>query len=292
MRYLEYFFAASNAADTARVRRIAERVVAAAGRASPAERRSSFYSSIGERIVYVMRDQLTEEGQLDSLRRNTAAYVALKRANWAKASGERPEALQFPIGASAPPIQGQFWFGRGNATGARPTKGKVALVFVADVAGGHCDPHHTCIAYAALRRLAQRFPSLEITTLTRTEGYFKHTLPSTPAEEADLLWRELHESHGLPGVLAVELTDFWRLPGLDRRRIDRETANQSHYSFGRTWTSKPYGAYLIDPNGVIVEVSAISPDRSGKNGIFDRRMEARFAKLIEILLERQRLAGP
>lgn len=279
---------AKNAGDTAIVHRAAQRYLDIVARASPADRRSTFYqtfASIGAYTALVERD---EAALLDSLRHSTASYVALKRAMWAKASGERPEALRFPIGQPAPPVEGTFWFGRDDSSETRPAKGKIGLVVYLDHDCRTMSNYQCWPAYASLRRLAQRFPALEVTIMTRTRGFFSQMAPPAPAEEAQVLHEWWQGFHHLPGALAVTATEFWRLPAPDRRRIDRSTANETHYSFGRSWELRPGMAFLVDRDGTIIEVGELGLKDS--MGVPD--VEMHLGQLIQILLDRQAAGDP
>ncbi|HEX7940617.1 MAG TPA: hypothetical protein VF488_02365, partial [Gemmatimonadaceae bacterium] len=274
---------AKNAGDTAMVRRVAQRYLDIVARASQADRRNPFYQAFGATAAYTAMILKDETALLDSLRHGSAGYIAFKRAAWAKASGERGEALRFPIGEPAAPVEGTVWFGRDDASAPRPSKGKLGLVLFLDyncrgMSNGRCWP-----AYASLRRLAHRFPTLQVTVVARTHGFFSEMAPPTPAEEAQVLHEWWQEFHRLPGALAVTATDFWRLDDPDRRRIDRPTPNETHYSFGRSWELKPGMAFLVDRDGTILEVGTLGLKDS--MGVPD--VEMQFARLIEILLGRQ-----
>jgi hypothetical protein len=278
---------AKNAGDTSMVRRVAQRYIDIITRASPADRRTSFYQAYASISRYVALVTMDETALLDSLRHSTASYVALKRAMWAKASGERPEALHFPIGQLAPPVEGTFWFGRGDSSAPRPTKGKIGLVVYLDYGCRQMSNAQCWPAYASLRRLAQRFPALEVTIMARTHGFFSGMAPPTPAEEAQALHEWWQEFHHLPGALSVTATEFWRLPAPDRRRIDRSTVNETRYSFGRSWELEPGMAFLVDRDGTIVEVGELGLKDSW--GIPD--VETHLTRLLEILFQRQTAHG-
>jgi hypothetical protein len=275
----EFLRAAKVAGDTARIRWAAQRYLELDARLSNVDRRSQFYEELGATVEYLVLTTQQEAALLDSLRRGTAAYVALQRAAWAKASGELPQSLRFPIGERAPAIEGNFWFRRGDSSAAHPTNGKVSLVVFLDMCQGHDD----CWApYASVHRLAQRFPALEVTIVARTWGFFSQMAPPAPNREADVLRELLQDFHQLPGALAVTATDFWRLDPPDRRRIDRPTANETHYSFGRTWQIGRGTTFLVDQSGTIVGVG-----RLGSHDMFAvPDMEEHFARLIKILQAR------
>jgi hypothetical protein len=121
---------------------------------------------------------------LDSLRRGTPADVARLRSDWAKASGESGESYGRlrPAGSIAPPIEADFWFRRDDGAAPRPTRGKVALVVFLDQS--RCAAQQCFIAYAALHRLAARYPELEITLVARTHGYLSQAAPPPLARRA------------------------------------------------------------------------------------------------------------
>jgi hypothetical protein len=268
--------------DTARIRRVAVQTLALYSRLTSADKRTPFVAMWGPMLSYVTRTTMLEPMLMDSLRKGTAGYVALQQETWAKASGERPDALHFPIGRRALPIDANSWFWRGDSSAVRPDKGKVSLVVFLDwdcraTSGGACWP-----ASASLHRLARRFPEVEITSVTRTRGWFSEMMPPSPMEESKALQEWWHGFHLLPGTLAVATTDFWRLDSPDLRRIDRPTSNETNYSFGRTWALHPGMAFLVDRDGIIVEVGELGVHDSG--GIPD--VEEHLAKLIEILLTR------
>jgi hypothetical protein len=265
--------AAWDAGDSARVRKGADGVLAIGRALTPADRRSNDFP-LAELTMYRAMGRLHEFALLDSLRHGTAGYVALQRTIWSAASGERPDAMRFPLGEPAPPLEGQFWFRRGDSTGTRPTKGKVSLVVF--LAPKLCtESNRYCwIAYAALHRLATRFPRLEITLVSETRGYVSNMAPPTPAQEAETLRHFWLDRDQLPGALVVAVTDYWRLPAPDRRRIDRDVPNRVHYSFGRTWvTADGPEAYLVDRQGTIVDVRNLTL----------RSEERRLAEILEVV---------
>ncbi|HEX6534036.1 MAG TPA: hypothetical protein VF041_05535 [Gemmatimonadaceae bacterium] len=270
----QFINSAARAGDTARVRREVEHYLAVVARDSATDRGDATYRMFAARVAYDALIMVQERELLDSLRRGTAGFVALKRAAWAKVSGQRPDALSIPIGHPAPPVEGTFWFGRKDASAPRPTRGNVALVVFLDydcrfLSNGGCWP-----IYASLHRLAQRFPALEVTAAARTHGYFSEMAPPTPEQEATVLRDWWQGFHHLPGALAVTATDFWRLGGPDRRRIDRPTANETHYSFGRSWEVRAGMAFLVDRNGIIVDAVELRPEQT----------ELALGREIEVLL--------
>jgi hypothetical protein len=274
--------AAMNAGDTAALRRVGQVFVDMRARLSAADRRSPFYEAWGGMLSYLALNMMHERALLDSLRHSTASYVALKRSYWAQASGERPDALQFPIGETAPAIHGDSWFRGGDTSVARPTKGKLALVVYLDY---ECrDVSWGCAGdYAALRRLALRYPAVEVTVMARTHGYFSTLAPPTPGEEAGVLRQWWQEYQRLPGALAVTYTSFWRLDAPDSRRIDHAVANETRYSFGRSWKLQPGMAFLVDQDGIILD--AVKLGVRDSFGIPDE--ETHLGQLIDVLLTKR-----
>jgi len=277
--------------DTARQRRLGEAAIEIASSLTAADRRTNDFQGIkllldGAAIIG------TRPALLDSLRQSTSAYIALYRSIWEQIGGPGTS-LGRPLGESASPIQADFWFRRGDSTVSRPVKGKVNLVVFLDA--------RTCFrsysrtgrpicqtAASRLRRLARQFPDVEVTLVAQTRGWLDLGAPAaTAADEAAQLQHTWLEEQQLPGVLAVSATDFWRLPGLDRRRIDRDTPNVTNYSFGQTWAvagSRKAGptlvtSFLLDQNGVVVETA---------NDID----EAQMSELISILLARPLASRP
>lgn len=280
MRAFHLFLSAAwRAGDTARAEWAAQRIVVIGDSLTEAERRSSMFTTLGTGMIYNALSVLTHRAALDSLWHGTEGYVALRRSMWAKASFARPTSLSFPIGEPASAIEGDSWFRRGDTSATRPTHGKVALIVFL---GQDCPRLSTPCdnVYAALRRYATRFPELEITVVAQTQGYLQEVLPPTPQAEAELLRQWWHDFHRVPGALAVATTPFWRLKAPDRRRINREVANITHYSFGKSWTARTKGAFLVDRSGVIVYTTAA----------LGRDEEPSVAELVEILMRRD-LAG-
>ncbi|MBX6331754.1 MAG: hypothetical protein IRY91_07900 [Gemmatimonadaceae bacterium] len=285
--YAELMRQAANVLDTARLRRAAQQVVVIADSLTPAERESEAFSGLAQAVYGAWHFAVGERVLLDSLRQSTAAYVGLVRAMWAKVTGQRPDALELPIGEKAAPLSADFWFPQDSARGPRPTPGRVALVGFLDRIQCVDLPNDPTFASDAkrdercwqwgvnLRRLAERFPELEITVASQTHGYFLYAPPLAPAEEAADIARWV-AGHGIPGTLMVTSTPFWHLEAPDGRRIDKPDSNVTHYSFGKSWGAKG-SLYLVDQDGVIVEATGIG--LSGPD--FDE-----LSRKVDILLHR------
>jgi hypothetical protein len=289
--YYKLMTQATQVRDTARSLRAAQAVVVIGDSLTQADRESQAFGNVGNTILYdALRVAVGERVLLDSLRRSTAAYVGLTRFLWTKATGMRWGAIPMPVGERASPISADYWFPRDSARPPRPTPGHVALVvffdrtpcvddrrlqFASDdkqLERGEC-----WLAGAALRRLAERFPTLQITVVAATHGYFMYGPPDPATQEASLIERWT-AAHRVPGVLAVTSTSFWHLEAPDDRRVDKAEPNVTHYSFGKSWSADGEGAYaLIDRDGVIVDAWANLEDLP----------EAQLGRLIDILVHRQ-----
>ena len=293
------FVSAEGNADSAaaRVRKIAEKMAPIIDSLTEREfdALKSEYGALAEGIddaddfvarYYAMLNMsLGKRAFLDSLGRSTASYVKLKRGNWTRATGMRPETygLGNPLGERASPIEAEIWLGYDPSKGQRPAPGRVSLivflnshecngVIVTSSLYGNC-----ARSLAPLSWLEKRFPELEITVVGQSSGYFLYLKEGmTPAKEAALTKQWL-EAHGVHAPLAMTTSDSWRLPDPDGRRVSRPTENRTNYSFGKTSGVSNSASYLIDQDGIVVhsrQMNRWSVDED-------------FAEMIEILLKRQ-----
>jgi hypothetical protein len=291
--YMSVANVAQRAGDTALVRRIAQGIIARAD-SLPAPIRQRLDSGVS--VVVGAQAYLAKEALLDSLRRGTPQYVALMRSFLTRLWGtQQAPSLLAPIGDRAAPIAGEFWFRRERPNAPRPTPGRVSLIVFFR---GGCQAaisslerkwanDDSCWSEAAtLRRLALRFPALDITLVEHTRGYFASAALDTPAAEAEW-FRRWADAHRLPGALSVTVTPFRRLPDPDHRRVDELAGNFKNYPRA-IGVGVPL-AFLVDRNGVIVHQNVFgSPgaleDQPGLFGL-------RWVDLIEILLSRDGTAS-
>lgn len=284
-------------ADTARAQDVVARLVGIADSLTEAERELLAEKApllgggddVAQQIYGIYSIYFGEDAALDSLRRSTAAFVNLRRTLWVRATGRPPETFGWgmPIGEQASPIEADIWLGRDDGGEPRPTAGRISLV--AFLANPECRgrvnateevmyaPEVCVAALVGLRRLAERFPTLDITVVARTYGHFKYIKDGiTPEREAELTKRWL-ESFGVKAPLAMAITDAWWLPAPDRRRIEPADVNTTHYTFGKSWRlDAPVEAFLVDEDGIIIHAGSMGRDNRD------------FTRLIEVLLERQR----
>jgi hypothetical protein len=240
-----------------------------------------------QRYYALLNMALGKRAFLDSLRQSTAAYVKLKRDNWAKATGMLPESYKMgdPLGEHAKPIEADIWLGYDASKGPRPTPGRVSLVVFLDnhdcdgVPGSPLDMGDRCARnLVPLRLLEQRFPELEITVVSQTHGHFLYLKEGiTPQREAELTKKWL-EAHGVHAPLAMTATDVMRLPDPDSRRFERPNSNEINYAFGRSEKVQNGEAFLVDQDGIVVHTRDMN-----RASVYED-----YGVLIEILLERQR----
>jgi len=285
--YFSMLQASRDAGDTVRTVRIAQMLVNVADSLTVADRQSDeferpFDGIGGQLMIYEALDELTGlKVRTDSLLKSTAAYAALERGNWSKATGERPEALQIPIGQHAATLTADYWFPSTAGSSPRPGRGHIALVLflehtdcIISSASDAAAPASQCTTkMAELRRLAHRFPSIEIDIVMSTHGQFMYLPPTAPADEAALI-KQMVDTYQVPGaVLGVTSTPFWRLPNPDSRRIDKEIPNLAHYNFGKSWRVGSGSMFLVDPDGLIADAWRMREDELGH--------------FIEVLMQRQ-----
>ncbi|HEU4642603.1 MAG TPA: hypothetical protein VFS44_09120 [Gemmatimonadaceae bacterium] len=286
--YAKLMTEAKGAGDTARSRRAARWIVAVADSLTPEERESDKYQEMGgggggRLVVFAaVQELLGLQVMLDSLRHGTAALVSLERNMWAEWLRERPEALPLPIGEHAPTIAADYWLPSAAGSTPRPTPGHVSyLVFVDGVDCVQMDPlgdiRDGCgPTLATLRRMSERFPTLDVTLVSGTHGHFVYAPPMTPAEEAEMLRKWLEPYHIPRLTVAVTSTPYWNLPRPDGRRIDKPTANYTSYTFGKS--VKPLSnAYLIDQDGIVITALGMG--------------ESDLAQFIDVLVHRQVQGG-
>ncbi len=268
------------------------------------DRSNPAFNSDIRSLIYKALKYLTYPAGLDSLRRSTNAFVALQQANWEVTNGGYNPNASFPVGQQAAVLPVDYLWSNGsqpsihpvgqNAATVRPQPGRVGLI----VFYGHeCYTGSSfgvptgkrkfpcATSFAALKRLAQRFPELDITVATETHGYFSYLDPMGLAEEAEWLHKWHQGYHQLPGTLVVTKTPFWRLPDPDRRRIEEILPHVTSYAFGkkrdgRDWIV-PTSAFLISPEGVIIHADGLATP-------WTKLSEQEYSDLIAVLLDPNR----
>jgi len=292
--YATLLLAATYVGDSARAVRAARLVVGVADSLTVAERQSDAFERMrdgqdGSEYVYEALNVLTGmQTRMDSLRKSTAAYVALERAMWPEIAAGRPDiffltSVPMGVGEHTSALSADFWYPGAASSAPHPGRGHPALVLFLD--------HTNCIALgstddaqfgsfcasrlAEVRRLATRFPKIEIDIVMSTHGNFMYLPPTSPVEEAALI-KQLIDSTQIPGaIVGVTSTQFSRLPDPDSRRINKELPNNKHYTFeafGKAMPPASESLFLVDSNGLIVGSSMMPEDE--------------MAQFIQVLLER------
>jgi hypothetical protein len=197
------------------------------------------------------REVLEYEEIRDSLRiGGPEAYERVKRKIWADAGGE-PDKFPPPIGRPAIPITPEFFFRNPSDRGNRelasrasiapvsiPKSDRVTLLVFLNNAcrdgstplGGRLLDGGECWeSYGVLRRIAARFPSLDVTVMTQTRGALGAYLTNDSIQEAELIRSLWHDYHKLPVNIGVSYTPFFRIQKPDNRRIDNPLEHIQYY---------------------------------------------------------------
>lgn len=246
-------------------------------------------SSLGRMMIFNSMATADMGELMDSLRNGMSSYMALRQSHWEFASGSA-EDMPVPYGLQAPPLVGEFWYQRDNEAGLieriavdsngephkilsqRPLAGRNNLVIffkgcrqdkamVQQTGQRYTGANQPCDElYFVIRRLKQAYPDLEITLVIQTIGYFGHSSPLEPSEEADIISKWLLDYHQLPVTVVVNSTPYFRLQSPDGRRIDQTDRNRENYSFngllGSEITPEVY-SFLLDSDSRVVYYGVI-----------------------------------
>jgi len=188
--------------------------------------------------VGVTRGRSAALAVLDTMQKELLPLRPADQQMWTQnIAGERALFSQLET-RGLPPVHATQWYGAQGDT-IRPRSGQVSLLVF--VFGGGDYPMH-----ATLRRLHAKYGvrGLDITLMSRTQGYFRTLLTPSSTVEADSLGSYLLHFLKLPAAVAVEASPFSHLA--DGRRRDQATTNQQAYRFS---------AVLVDRHGVIRWVS-------------------------------------
>lgn len=302
--YGEMMNKARNFGDSTMARRWAQQVVAIGDSLTESERHSEKFKSRfpdeGRGLIFTAARVLVgQRPLLDSLRKSTAAFMALERSAWSSATGMRLGAFPIQVGKRAATIEAEYWFPRGAENDQWPRPGHVSIIAFLDCHGAprpedmHPAGGGPCARQgAALRRWAERFPELDIVVVSHTHGYFMYDAPPEPAAEAEWMHRWV-EAWVPRATLAVATTPFWRLPEPDGRVIGQDNANDSTYSFGSVISLKArkgpgwYYQQLYNPMLFLVDQDGLIVHHSG----FPGGSESWYTTLIDVLMQRQGAAA-
>lgn len=281
--------------DTAAGKFWANKILSVIDSGSNLGKDSLFLKNKAPFLIADSRRMIEHNVLLDSLRISGHAYATFLRSigkdlpdiGWGRRTKDRYDVM---VNQKAKPLAGEFIYSSsgerqgssvslaGTASSSAvscPTLGKVSLVVFlyggcrkeSPTSGtelerpGHTEESTMCMdGYTILRRIAKLYPEVDITIVSKTTGYLGELGPLTPQDEADSLrWLWL-EKHKLPARLIVENTEYFRLPGLDRRRIDQPYENSMNYPFLKRNENAEIGnksVYLIDSDGTILLFSTL-----------------------------------
>ncbi len=214
---------------------------------------------------------------MDSLRKSTEAFVALQQALFSKATGASD--VDLPAGKPVPVLEGDFWFPESARNVQYPQSGKVTLVsFVRPRLVSNAQD---LSQQTALRRVASRYPDVELILVTSTRGYFGPLEPPNAAKESALMDSLFRKFQAFPAVLTVTTGSFIALSDPDRRRIYQTDPNSENYpgTGGLEGRDKTGHTYLIDQDGKLVDMAGLSTEN-----------EESFTEMVEILLKRNKVA--
>lgn len=207
--------------------------------------------------IYSAIQYLEQQRLIDSLRKSTDAYVSY--LNLLRKLSKLNNAVELDL---AKPLTADFWFPDQPSTPI-PQPRKVSVI----VTTGDNDCNACLGGVAMVRRLSDLFPSVSFTLLAQTRGYHGLVIkPPDPDIEASLIDSIYRSIHGFPGTVGVSKTEFWRIEGLDRRRMNQDTPNEETYPTKNMDATASNQIYLIDRDSRIVLKRAWK-DRKSENEI-------------------------
>lgn len=281
--------------DSAAGKAWAEKVVSAIETASLAGSTDEFLSRSAPEVLANARELLANNDLLDSLDVSGKAYAAFRRSLWKDVNVYSPKVdTMRMIGQIAKPLRGDFVYTRSGQVASNsqtfPKDGKVSLIVFlyggcrwgTPILTGEVRQTHAanCLAtYTLLKRISRQYPELEITIASRTMGFIGMQAPLTPEVEAEMLKSWWLDKHQLPASLVITNTDYFRLPGLDGRRIDNADENTINYVFlegEREHTDIGNQMfYLVDTDGSILQA-----------GRMNTASERRIKQMLDIITKR------
>lgn len=254
------------------------------------------YKLLVSNIFFKDAQDATEAEGIDSLLVSTASYRRYLKHLWSRMM---LDPLNSPVGMAVPPLGGDFWFQSDSslnetsgaisyhkiAAETRPVPGQINMIVflqggchdrTVGLRFGRGNGGHRCWPmFAAIRRMKQAYPQLVITVASKTYGSLGNAPPIPPEEEADTLAKYFLGFHHLPATMVVSMTKYFRLAGLDQRRIDTETTNEQNYTINGFSLAKHKNVLLIDQAGKIFYTGSITGLDEGRllgklNAVFNR----------------------
>ncbi len=257
----------------------------------PLERRTSPLISYMAYRFFPTAKLLRESEIMEKLSVSTSAYSEYLKDLWKQIGGSNE--LVLPLDSIAPQLIGKWLYTAQKDANDNlfasllpdskidfPRKGKINLI--AFIEGGcHEDAYKTTpgtfqrlvaivdaegrsascnSTIEAINRIKEKYPEIELTIVSRTFGLFGTVLPESPEKEAETLAKYFIEHYNVNGNVLVAETEYFRLPGLDQRRIDYPDENEENYKIANI----PNGGYLkvvlVDPDGKIFFADLIMRD--------------------------------
>ncbi len=161
----------------------------------------------------------------DSLLRNFEAYnnylATLFSTHITRKTNRSLESGYYTIGQALAPVTGHYWIPANPEGKSFPQKGAISLLIFLNRGKRTSELGVLVLA----KRIKERYPELQVVIVTQTLGHLNDLNPPKPEQEAELLGKYIREFSQLDAQVVVYDTDFFKLPGYDRRRINLPTEN-------------------------------------------------------------------
>lgn len=228
-----------------------------------------------------------------SLVKSTSDYSEYLKELWRKV-GNVPRVI--PVDSLIPRIKGKWWY----APKGKSASNFIATGFSADSADTRRHGKVNAIAFiepgchssspksgrsnqwarqnaeqgeclgslVVLNRLKETYPEIQLTIVSRTFGSFGSTLSESPQAEAETIAKYIIEHFKVNAYVAIEESEFFTMPGLDKRRVDLPTENDANFTIANSRLSRNGNVVLFDSEGKIFYSGSIA----GENEVSVRNM--------------------
>lgn len=210
---------------------------------------------------------------IDSLRTSTQAYANLFSSHLKQTIGFVPQTIM--AGSDAPLLNGDFWYPSSASSEEYPAQGKLSMVVFIPSTSNMVRNVGDLANLAVIRRLAERYPDIQVVFSSSTVGFFGPLEPPDSDREARMIDSLMRVHYGIKNVLTVTRGNFIQLDEPDSRRVYQSYRNIDEYPIRGQGGGKLLQIYLIDENRKIVD--RVTPDLQGENWAI---------KLIDALRER------
>lgn len=276
--------------DTVNTQLLLQEAMAVVDTLPESVRQKNTYKLAAWGLFIALQETTIDEG-MDSLAISASAYEAYLKNIWSSLSDDPLPTLSLVVGKKSPALEGDFWYAGQSGSfekidpQVRPVPGRVnAIVFI----DGNChtttpfrengrpfSKTHCWPDFSSLKRLKVSYPDLEITLVSKTLGNVGNAPPLDPADEADTLANYFLGFHGITAVHVISETEYFRIAGLDQRKIDAETVNETNYTIEGLPLGRPGSILLVDQSGTIFHSGSIA-----------REEEQRVSRKIEAVMRR------